>query len=304
MKPRSSIAWGALLLVLTITSAALAQTLLPGTSALEMRGDLAAQMVDGIHAWLLEATHEAAVARSPYWRRDFSSRAGYERSVAANRNRLRLIIGAVDERLAVTALEFQESTSTAAQVAAGNGYKVFAVSWPVFKGVTGEGLLLQPDTPPVARVVAIPDAEWTPEMLAGLSPGVAPDAQFARRLAEHGCQVVIPVLIDRADTWSGIPEFHSRISLTASSSIAWPLRSVVTSSGTKSRRFTPWSIGSHMKTSSEACRLAWRATAKEDCSPSIVPLSIQGLTVRWSAGTSSHGTSSGGSRSIGMYGRC
>ena len=208
MKRRSSIAWGALLLVLSITSVAFAQTLVPGTSALEMRGDLAARMVDGINAWLLGATGEAAATRSPYWRREFSSRAGYERSVVANRNRLRVIIGAVDERLVVNALEFQERTSTAALVAAGNGYRVFAVSWPVFKGVTGEGLLLQPDTPPVARIIAIPDADWSPEMLAGLVPGVAPDGQFARRLAEHGCQVVIPVLIDRGDTWSGIPEFR------------------------------------------------------------------------------------------------
>ena len=42
-------------------------------------------------------------------------------------------------------------------------------------------------------------------MLAGLAPGVEPAAQFARRLAENGCQVLVPVLIDRADTWSGIP---------------------------------------------------------------------------------------------------
>ena len=41
-------------------------------------------------------------------------------------------------------------------------------------------------------------------MLAGLAPGVEPAAQFARRLAENGCQVLVPVLIDRADTWSGI----------------------------------------------------------------------------------------------------
>ena len=30
-------------------------------------------------------------------------------------------------------------------------------------------------------------------------------AQFARRLAESGCQVLVPVIIDRQDTWSGIP---------------------------------------------------------------------------------------------------
>ncbi len=45
-------------------------------------------------------------------------------------------------------------------------------------------------------------------MLVGLAPGVDPVAQFARRLAENGCQVVIPVLIDRNDTWSGIAEFR------------------------------------------------------------------------------------------------
>jgi hypothetical protein len=34
------------------------------------------------------------------------------------------------------------------------------------------GLLLQPKDPPVARVVAIPDADCTPEMLAGIAPGI------------------------------------------------------------------------------------------------------------------------------------
>src|SRR5437867_4210212 len=67
-----------------------------------------------------------------------------------------------------------------------------------------EGLLLEPDAAPKARIVAIPDADWTPEMLAGMSAGVDSSAQFARRLAESGCQVLIPTLIDRKDTWSGI----------------------------------------------------------------------------------------------------
>ena len=44
-----------------------------------------------------------------------------------------------------------------------------------------------------------------PEQLAGLAPGLDPSAQFACRLAERHCQVVVPVLIDRQDTWSGNP---------------------------------------------------------------------------------------------------
>jgi len=71
--------------------------------------------------------------------------------------------------------------------------------------VDAEGLLLEPTREAVARVVALPDADWSPEMLVGLTPGVPPEAQFARRLAENGCRVLVPVLIDRATTWSGNP---------------------------------------------------------------------------------------------------
>src|SRR5262249_16726622 len=62
---------------------------------------------------------------------------------------------------------------------------------------------LEPKGKPVGCVVAIPDADWTPEMLVGLSPGVPDDSQFARQLAENGFRVIVPVLIDRKDEWSG-----------------------------------------------------------------------------------------------------
>src|SRR4029077_3920836 len=52
---------------------------------------------------------------------------------------------------------------------------------------------------------ALPDADQIPEQIAGLAPGLMPAQQFARRLAENGCRVLIPVLIDRKDTWSGNP---------------------------------------------------------------------------------------------------
>ena len=49
----------------------------------------------------------------------------------------------------------------------------------------------------VADVVAIPDADQTPEQIVGLAPGVPPESQYARRLAESGCRVIVPTLIDR-----------------------------------------------------------------------------------------------------------
>lgn len=185
----------ALMLVLRVG----AQPVLPGTAPLAPRGDFAAEMVEGINEYLLRATADSVAKRSALWNRDYASVERYERSVAGNRERLRKIIGAADPRLPVTAVEFEGTTSTPALVAAGKNYKVYTVRWPVMEGVTAEGLLLQPNQTPRARIVAIPDADWSPEMLAGLAAGLA------RRLVENGCQVLIPVLIDRKDTWSGIP---------------------------------------------------------------------------------------------------
>src|SRR5262249_15969322 len=72
-----------------------------------------------------------------------------------------------------------------------------------------EGLLLQPEGEPKARIVALPDADWTPEMFVGLAQGVAEDSQLARHLVEHGCQVLVPMLISRDDTLSGHPDLLS-----------------------------------------------------------------------------------------------
>src|SRR5579864_1237889 len=175
------------------------------TAPLELHGDLAAQMVDGIHRYLDRATAAVGDSREQFWKRDYQSAERYNQSVAANRDRLRRIIGAVDQRLTATGIRLDAANPEAPAVGSGAGYKIYAVRWPVFEGVDGEGLLLEPDIRPVARIVAVPDADWTPEMLAGTAPGVDASAQYARRLAENGCEVLIPVIIDRADTWSGIP---------------------------------------------------------------------------------------------------
>ena len=51
---------------------------------------------------------------------------------------------------------------------------------------------------PLAHVIVLPDANQTPEMLCGLQPGISKSSQVARRLAEAGCQVIVPMLIDRS----------------------------------------------------------------------------------------------------------
>ena len=184
-------------------ASALPPSRLPGTEPLTREGDLAAQMVAGIHGFLADLTTASVDKRSMLWNRDYSSRAAYEASVAAQRERFRHIIGLIDPRIPFTSPQLEIAVGGPSAVAQGDGYKVSSVRWPVLNGIDAEGLLLEPEGVPRARVVALPDCDWTPEMLAGLSPGVPASAQFARRLAEQGCLVLIPTLINRACTWSG-----------------------------------------------------------------------------------------------------
>jgi dienelactone hydrolase len=187
----------------TATTVAQDVTPLSGTKPLTMTGDLSAQMVEGIDRFLLREIGKSIAGRAQYWQRARSSPEAYTQSVEPNRQRLRAIIGAVDKRLPMTGLELVGTTSQPAKVAETDRFTVFAVRWPVLDGVQGEGLLLEPKGGLKGRVVVIPDADQTPEMIVGLAPGVKPESQTARRLAEAGYQVVVPVLIDRRDNWSG-----------------------------------------------------------------------------------------------------
>lgn len=159
-------------------------------------------MVAGLHKYLDRELAASVEKRKQFWKPDFSSPEAYAKSVQPNRERLKKILGVVDQRLPPR-MDYVVSTDQPALVAETDRYKVYAVRWPVLPGVDGEGLQLEPTGKVVANVVAIPDADWTPEMIIGLAPGVPKESQFARRLAENGCRVVVPTLIDRKDDFSG-----------------------------------------------------------------------------------------------------
>ncbi len=178
---------------------------LPGTVPLSEKSDLADKMMDGLHAYIEKKIEQSIEQRPRHWRRDFSSAAAYEKSIQPNRQRFQKIIGVVDPRLPVRMERFGDDVALAL-VAEMDRYRIYQVRWLVLDDVSGEGLLLEPKDEPRACVVALPDADQTPEQLVGLAPGVEKEAQFARRLAENGFRVVVPVLIDRSDRWSGNAE--------------------------------------------------------------------------------------------------
>lgn len=192
---------------------------LPGTKLLTQGGDLSAKMLDGAHKFIERKINESVGTRLKLWNRDFSSREAYEISVAPNRKRFMECIGVEDKTEPFknynTGLEdknppvFMQKFSIDNDpdlIAETSKYRVYQVRWPVLNRVNGEGLLLQPKSKPIANIIAIPDADQEPEQLVGLLPGIPVESQFARRLAENGFQVLIPVVINRTFLFPGKEE--------------------------------------------------------------------------------------------------
>src|SRR6266851_1408389 len=178
---------------------------LPGTKPLSGDADLAAQMVAGMDRYLMRELAASIEKRAAYWHPDYSSTLAYQKSVQPNRERLKKILGVVDPRLPQK-LEYVGGPGQASLIAEAPGFKVYAVRWAVFPGVDGEGLLFEPDSGPVGNAIVIPDADWTPEMLAGLMPGAPLAAQTPFGWAGLEMRVLVPTLIDRKDDTSANPK--------------------------------------------------------------------------------------------------
>ena len=181
---------------------------LEGTEALTLEQDLATQMVEDLDNYVSRAIVSSKENRESLWNRNYSSHAAYTESIQPNRERFIKQIGCIDERLPITSLSYVTTTNSPIVIGQGMNYTVSRVRWQVFDEVEGEGLLLEPvdNQSAIAQVIAIPDADWTPEMITGISDELPESAQFARRLAELGCRVVVPLLINRDDTYSGNPK--------------------------------------------------------------------------------------------------
>jgi dienelactone hydrolase len=188
---------------------------LDGTKPLTLEGDIASQLVEGVDRFLLKKIDESVEKRAPHWKRDFSSAEAYSKSIEPNRKRLAHILGVRDPRAPFDAPELVATTSQSALVGKGTNFEAFAVRWPAFGDVHGEGLLLVPKGKKIADVIAIPDADLTPEQITGLMPGVPAESQYARRLAESGCRVLVPVLIDRKMNKRHAPDSTSGSNLTS-----------------------------------------------------------------------------------------
>jgi len=185
-----------------------------GTAPLELSGDIASQMINGIDRFLLGQWEAAETTREAAWELDLTSKDSLASSLEPHRQRLATALGVVDARLpmshpeTITTAAAEQVTQTESGDDQEGSFDILAIRWPVLgdpapqrqglPSLWGEGLLLVPHgRPPVANVIVLGDADQTPEELAGLTEDASGGWQLATRLAAAGCRVVIPDLVSR-----------------------------------------------------------------------------------------------------------
>jgi len=178
-----------------------------GTKPLEWTEDPAAKMIDGINRFLLHKTTQAALTREVYWLADGTDGATAEAMLDARRNRLRDILGLADQAPSAESMIGMSVLGTDSLVAESESVVVYRIRWPALSdpapttqaltSVWAEGLLLVPKGQMVADVIAVPDADQSPEALCGLEAGTTDVTPLALRLARAGCRVVVPMVTSR-----------------------------------------------------------------------------------------------------------
>ncbi|MDA0808815.1 MAG: hypothetical protein O3B68_12535 [Planctomycetota bacterium] len=196
--------------VLPNSTSVAAEKTLPNTKPLTIEQPLDVFMIDGLDRFCLRELAASPARREKMWNRDFSSVEAYEKSIASNRERFREYIGAVDKRVTESSpgtfnFELLDSIGHLSLIARSDSVTVQRVRWQVLDGVTAEGLLLMPAVFNGVGIVALPDADWTPEEFVGLNGDLPESARLPWRLACEGCAVAVPTLISRSDEYSGSP---------------------------------------------------------------------------------------------------
>ena len=172
---------------------------LPGTTELKNDADLSAEMVAGIDRLAMKEIDDAVASAPPS-----------PLDPDAWRERYRTLLGAIDERIPPVEMAYIATTQEPSLIQETDTSTIHRVRWPVLDGVDWEGLLIQPKGPPTARVTLLPNANVTPEQLLGLQAGF----DEALDLTQSGCQVLIPVLINRKNHLSGYPPIDKATNVT------------------------------------------------------------------------------------------
>ena len=171
---------------------------LPGTERLEWTDDIASRLVDGVDRFLLREIDQSVARRAAVLAARLEFGGGLQRLARTEPATAGTHSGRAGRTHGVRRADARGHDGRAAHWwLQTDRYKVFAVSWPVWARFAVKVCCWCPRRLP--RAGRDRDAGCGPDARDDLRAGggSARGVQFARTLAESGCRVLIPALIDR-----------------------------------------------------------------------------------------------------------
>ena len=175
---------------------------LPNTALLEETEPLDEVMVAGIDRFALKEIQRASQQRIKQWDQDVLQAENQSAAFKQKRAEFSQLIGCIDTRIPANGIHLVSQVDRSALIVSNDLFEILHVKWPVLEGLEAEGYFLRPKSKPIARIVAIPDAQWTPEQICGLSKS---PTRYAADLAALGCEVLVPAIVNRSNEFSANP---------------------------------------------------------------------------------------------------
>jgi dienelactone hydrolase len=186
----------------------LASEKLAGTKLLDWDGDLAARMVDDLHAFADRETAASVARRARHFKPNFANAKAYQESLEPNRARLRKYLG-VSEPGSIDAnapgVGFLGELRDDRGDGSGNGYTTSHYVLTALPGFQTDVYIVRPEVshnviPPA--IILLPDADESPEAYLGVDESQPDAAAVAVKLAQRGFCVAVPRLVNRDHTHS------------------------------------------------------------------------------------------------------
>lgn len=187
-----------------------AQKFLPNTTLLDA-GDLGTKMVSGIGTWLDAKTLENQTSRNEKFLSNAKKDSLDPKVLEQKKQTLKKILGIIDSPQSTEDLELLETLNKPALIFENKQYKILKIRWQVIEGLHGEGLLIEPKGKPIAQIVAIPPPDIIPESFCGLTNDKS--IPMGKILADLGCRVIVPTLIDRKQGFSNNLEISRKTNI-------------------------------------------------------------------------------------------
>ena len=188
-----------LIWIIYSTNLIIAQKFLPNTTLLDA-GDLGTKMVSGIGTWLDAKTLANQTLRNEKFLNNAKKDLLDPKVLEQKKLTLKKILGIIDSPQITQDLELLQTLNKPALIFENKHYKILKIRWQVVEGLQGEGLLIEPIGKPTAQIIAIPPPDITPESFCGLTNDKS--IPMAKILADFGCRVIVPTLIDRKQGYS------------------------------------------------------------------------------------------------------